>query len=104
MQQHRGSVLSATTWMFVLSLLLFWAPLLGPLVAGFVGGKKAGSVGNAILAAFLPSLVAGVILFLFASALTALPLFGVIAGAGGFVIASAHIAPLLLGAILGALF
>ena len=40
--------------MLVLSVLLFWMPILGPLIAGFVGGRKSGSVGNAILAALLP--------------------------------------------------
>lgn len=30
--------------MFILSILLFWLPLIGPLVAGFVGGRKAGTL------------------------------------------------------------
>lgn len=103
MVQRPGNVGSAILWMFVLSLLLFWLPILGPLIAGFVGGRKAGSVGNAILAVILPGVVFGVALFLLASILTGVPIFGFIAGAGGVVLAFAHIGPLLVGAIVGAL-
>jgi hypothetical protein len=89
-------------WMFVLSILLFWVPVLGPLVAGFVGGRKAGSVGNAVLAVFLPGVIFGVAFFFLATMLTGVPLFGIIAGFGGVALALIHIGPLLLGAILGA--
>lgn len=77
--------------MFLLSILLFWLPFIGPLVAGFVGGRKAGTLGNAILAVFLPTVIFGVALFFLASFLTGLPLFGVLAGAGGFALAAAHV-------------
>lgn len=103
MAKRPGSVGSAMLWMFVLSLLLFWLPIFGPLIAGFVGGRKAGSLGDAILAVVLPGIVIGVALFLLASVLTGVPLFGFVAGAGGFVLALAHIGPLLVGAIIGAI-
>ncbi len=103
MPQRPGSVGSAILWMFLLSVLLFWLPILGPLIAGFVGGRKAGSVGNAILAVVLPAIAFGVVLFLFASVLTALPIVGFAAGAGGVVLALAHVGPLLIGAIIGAI-
>ena len=67
MATRSGSVASATLWMFVLSLLLFWLPIVGPLIAGFVGGRKAGSLSNSIVAAFLPAIVFGVALFFFAT-------------------------------------
>lgn len=89
--------------MFVLSILLFWLPVIGPLIAGFVGGRKAGSVGNAIAAVFLPGLVFGAALFLLSGVLFGLPLFAFLAGAGGFVLALAHVGPLLIGAILGSI-
>ena len=89
--------------MFILSILLFWMPLIGPLVAGFVGGRKAGSLGNAVIAVFLPGLVFGIALFFLASLLTGFPPLGLIAGAGGFVLVAAHVGPLLLGAVVGAL-
>ena len=103
MPNRPGSVGSAIAWMFLLSILLFWLPLIGPLVAGFVGGRKAGSLGNAILAVFLPGIVFGLALFFLGSVLIGIPLFGFIAGAGGFVLVLAHLGPLLLGAIVGAI-
>jgi hypothetical protein len=103
MAERPGSVGRAILWMFVLSVLLFWLPILGPLIAGFVGGRKAGGVGNAIVAVILPGVVFGVVLFLLASMLTGMPILGFLAGAGGAVLALAHIGPLLLGAILGAI-
>ena len=103
MPNRPGSVAAAIAWMFLLSILLFWLPLIGPLVAGFVGGRKAGTVANAILAVFLPGLVFGFALFFLASVLTGFPLLGFLAGAGGFVLVCAHVGPLLLGAIIGAL-
>lgn len=103
MSYNSGSFLSAVVWMFVLSILLFWLPILGPVIAGFVGGRKAGSLGNAILAALLPGFLIGAAFFFFASLITGFPLFGFLAGLGGFAVAAIHFLPLLLGAILGAL-
>lgn len=87
--------------MFILSILLFWLPIVGPFIAGFVGGRKAGTVGDAILAVLLPGIVFAVILFVLATALTLVPLIGFIAGAGGLILVLAHVGPLLLGAIIG---
>ena len=103
MSNRPGSVGSAIVWMFLLSILLFWLPVVGPFIAGFVGGRKAGGVGDAILAVFLPAVIFGVALFLAASLLTGVPIFGLIAGAGGAILALAHVGPLLLGAIIGAI-
>lgn len=103
MSRRPGSIGSAILWMFVLSILLFWLPVLGPLIAGFVGGRKAGSLSNAIMATLLPALVLGAVLFVFTSVLTGLPLIGFLAGAGSFAIVAAHVGPLLVGAIVGAI-
>jgi len=83
MSRNQGSIAGAIFWMFLISLLLFWAPVVGPLLAGFVGGKKAGGVGSAILAVFLPSIIFGAILFFAGSSLSGLPIIGAIAGTGG---------------------
>lgn len=99
---RRGSIGRAMTWMFLLSIALFWMPILGPFIAGFVGGRKAVTVGNAIIAVFLPAVIFGVLFFVLASLFTLNPLFGFIAGAGGVALAMIHVGPLLLGAILGA--
>ena len=40
---QNGSIVGAMFWMFLISLLLFWLPVIGPLLAGVVGGKKAGA-------------------------------------------------------------
>ncbi len=102
MPTREGSVFSAMIWMFLLSILLFWLPVIGPLIAGFVGGRKAGSLGNAVLAVFLPGLIIGIATFFLASVLTGLPLIGALAGAGGVALALAHIGPMLVAAIIGA--
>ena len=99
--EKRGSIGAAIGWMFLLSILLFWLPVVGPAIAGFVGGKKAGGVGPAVAAVFLPGLVFGIVLFAMATMLLAMPLLGAIAGFGGFAIAIAHVGPMLLGAIVG---
>ena len=54
-----GGAVVGALWMFFISLLLFWLPVFGPLIAGFVGGKKAGGVGSALGAVFLPAIVLG---------------------------------------------
>ena len=100
-QGKQGSVFSAMVWMFVISLLLFWLPVLGGLIAGFVGGRKAGSVGSAILAVFLPGIIFFVLLFLLAASLVGIPLIGLAAGAGGLWFSVIHVGPWLVGAIIG---
>ena len=88
--------------MLVLSILLFWMPVVGPLIAGFVGGRKSGSVGNAILAALMPGILIGLASFFLFSVLTLNPLFGFMAGLGGTGLAIIHVGPMLLAAIVGA--
>jgi len=53
----KGSVLIGFMWMFFLSILLVWLPVIGQFIAGMVGGKKAGGVGNALVAFFLPAII-----------------------------------------------
>lgn len=98
---ERGDVISGALWMIFISLLLFWLPVCGPLIAGFVGGRKAGAVGSAICAVFLPALLLGVFLFSFATVLTGLPVLGIVAGAGSLFLTVGGVGPLLVGAIIG---
>ncbi|MEQ9619165.1 MAG: hypothetical protein RIG61_08335 [Deltaproteobacteria bacterium] len=100
-KNKKGSILAGLFWMLLISILLFWLPSLGPLIAGIVGGKKAGGVGNAIIAALLPAILLGVLLFVFTSALTGAPLIGFVAAAGGFVLVVSNVVPLLIGAVIG---
>ena len=101
--ERKNSITRGMIWMLIISTLLFWLPVAGPLLAGIVGGKKAGGVGSAILAAILPAVLLGVFLFLVSSLLTGIPLFGVLAGAGGAAAGLTQAGPILVGAIVGGL-
>ncbi len=98
----RGSLTRATLWMIGLSIALFWLPILGPAIAGFVGGTRAKTIGKALIAALLPAVLLGAavaaVLLLFD-----LPLIGTIAGIGIFIVILAEDVPMFAGAALGAL-
>ncbi len=83
-----------------LTLLLFWLPVIGPFIAGLVGGVKAGSVKNALLAVFVPGVMTGVMVAVGVTYL-ADGYWGVLAGLGGVALSFLNIGPLLLGAVLG---
>ena len=71
-----GSVLMGMIWMFIISLLLFWLPGLGSLIAGIVGGKQAGGILAGLMAALLPGLLVAIGLFFAGTMLTTLPVIG----------------------------
>ena len=100
---RRGSLVSAINWMGGLSLLLFWLPVFGPLIAGLVGGWKAGAVGRAVAAVFLPALLTGLMAFAGVTYLTDWYVWGILAGVGGVLVCLLNIVPLLGGAVLGGL-
>jgi hypothetical protein len=77
--EKRSSIVAAMLWMLVISLLLFWLPLIGPFIGGLVGGKKAGSVGRGLAACFLPAFLFALFVFL-VLAVGGLPLSGLILG------------------------
>jgi MFS family permease len=91
-------------WMGCLTLLLFWLPVVGPLIAGLVGGVKAGSVRGALLAVFVPGVMTGLMVAVGVTYLTDFWPWGVLAGLGGIAISFLNIGPLLLGAVLGGLW
>jgi hypothetical protein len=101
MAEREGSILSAIVWMTLLSVLLFWLPALGPIIAGIVGGRKAGGVLSAIVATLLPSIALGVLVFVFGGVFAGIPLLAMFAGAGVAFFGLAHVGPLLLGAVIG---
>ncbi len=76
--------------------------MIGPFIAGLVGGVKAGSVKRALLAVFVPAVMTGVMA---AVAVTYLAdvYWGVLAGLGGVAVSFLNVGPLLLGAVLGGL-
>jgi hypothetical protein len=100
-RRKKGSILAGALWMVGLSVLLFWLPILGPLIAGIVGGWRAGGLLPAIGAYLLPGIIAGVAMFLLATGLTGVPLLGALAGAGSVVFALGHSGSLLVGAVVG---
>ncbi len=99
--ENKGSIISGIFWMFLISILLFWLPGIGPFIAGIVGGKKSDGILNAIIAVFLPAIALGAFLFLYTSMLTGAPVIGFVAGAGSFVLVISNVGPLLIGAIIG---
>lgn len=98
--RQRGSILSGTVWMIVLSILLFWLPVVGPLIAGFVGGRKSGGVGPALISSLIPAILAAGLLLLVGTGL-GLPILGAIAGAGVFIVILIEMVPLILASIVG---
>lgn len=98
-----GSIFMGMFWMFVISLLLFWLPAIGSLIAGIVGGKRAGGVMAGIMAAMLPGIVVGIALFFAGTMLTALPVVGAILAGSGILLYVFYIPPLLIGALIGGL-
>jgi len=101
--KQRGSILAGFLWMLVISILLFWLPFFGPLIAGLVGGRAAGSPGRALVAALLPAIIIACGVFIVST--LSLPIVGVLVGAlaglGLLVVAAAHAVPLLIGAVIG---
>jgi hypothetical protein len=98
-----GSLASAMNWMGGLSLLLFWLPVIGPGVAGFIGGVKAGTIKRAMLAVFVPGVLTGVLAAAGVGYLTRELFWGVLAGIGGIAFSFLQIGPMFVGAILGGL-
>ncbi len=99
--RQRSSVLGASLWMLVITAILFWLPVAGPLIGGFVGGRKAGDVGTAIAASVLPALLAGVFFWLLTSTLVGVPLIGLLAGTSAAILVLGQVGPLMVGAIIG---
>jgi len=102
---RRGSIPNAMAWMIGLSALLFWMPIVGGLIAGYVGGHKAGSPARGALAAILPGLLFTAFMMLFGGILVSIPIIGqifaLLAGMGGLVLGTMNLIPLVVGALIG---
>lgn len=86
--------------MLILAVLLSWLPVLGPLIAGFVGGRMVGEEKRALLVALVPAfLLAGVLALILT--LFELPALGAVAGFGALVVIAVQELPLLIGAWVG---
>ena len=97
---ERTNVFLAAVWMVVISLLLFFVPLVNGLIGGAIGGYKAGSIKRGLVAAIIPAVVVAIGLWLVLIAFE-LPVVGFVAGtAVGFLILLADVG-LFIGAAIG---
>jgi hypothetical protein len=102
-ERDRGSIVMAAVWMVVISLLLFFLPLVNGLIGGAVGGYKAGSPSRGFIAALVPSiLVAGLLWAVFA--LFGGPVLGFFAGAAAGMLVLLADVGLFIGALIGGYF
>lgn len=53
---------SAVFWLIVLGFLLSWIPVVGPAIAGLVGGWLAGGPGRALVAVLVPAAILGAVI------------------------------------------
>lgn len=96
--ENKGSIISAILWMSILSILLGWIPILGSLIAGYVGGKKAGSVSNAVIAVILPAVLLAILIY---TVFSGLPIIGAFIAGATFTIVIIYNLILLFGAVVG---
>jgi hypothetical protein len=100
--ERRSSIVAGSAWMVLISLALFFVPLLNGFVGGLVGGYKVGTVGRGLTAAVLPAGVVAVGLWVLL-ALAELPLLGMLAGVAiGLAVVFSELG-LFLGAMVGGL-
>lgn len=65
-------------YIFILSVLLWWLPVFGQMIAGYLGGRKAGSAIRGVVATLIPCLIIIVILIMVDAGL--LPSLGMMGG------------------------
>jgi len=109
MADDSGSIVMGSIWMVVLSILLFWLPVFGPLLAGFVGGKSAGGIGGGIMAVFLPAIIMMFLIIFLVPLFSvgSIPVIGALLAtifSLGLVFVGLQVGLLLVGAIIGGLF
>lgn len=86
--------------MMILAVGLSWVPILGPLIAGFVGGRMIGEEKRALGVALIPAIALAVVLWLILAAFD-LPVLGAVAGLGALIVVAVQEIPLLVGAWFG---
>lgn len=86
--------------MLVLSLVLAWLPLVGPLLAGAIGGYYCGTVSRALVTVLFPALILGIFVWWMGTMLDH-AIGGFLFAIGGAVLVIVHEAGLILGAAVG---
>ncbi|MCP4632804.1 MAG: hypothetical protein GY855_07740 [candidate division Zixibacteria bacterium] len=98
--KKQSSLTSSFLWMFIISVLLFWLPIVGTFIGGLVGGKKAGGVGRAFTASILPAIVIALLLITFSGSFVLPPIAALLGGAV-VIIYIANLTSLVIGAVVG---
>jgi len=75
-------------YVFILSCLLWWLPLFGQMIAGYIGGRKAGSPSKGIFVAIVPVLV--IFLLIVGMDMGYLPFLGTLAEIPNMIRSSIH--------------
>lgn len=102
MDEGRHSVFLGSAIMVGLATLLFWFPILGPLLAGFLGGRKAGTPGRAVVAALIPAFAVGALFGFIVAVLPGIAdWIGALFGIAVALIVAVQMALVMLGAFLG---
>lgn len=68
---------SSVKYTFILSFLLWWLPIFGQMIAGYVGGRRAGTPWRGVIAALIPMAVIFVIIGAMNAGLLPTVIFGV---------------------------
>jgi hypothetical protein len=68
---------SAVKYTFTLSLLLWWLPIFGQMIAGYVGGRRAGAPWKGMLAALVPVVFIFIVSILVRAGIIPTVIFGV---------------------------
>ncbi len=88
-REHKGhNMLSGLWYVFILSCLLWWLPLFGQMIAGYIGGRKAGSPIRGVLVTVIPALI--ILLLIIGMDVGLFPFLGVIAGIPTMVMGGIH--------------
>lgn len=96
----KDSIVVASLIMVVLAILIGWVPVVGPAVAGYVGGRKAGSAGRGLIAGLIPALIVGILVGVIL-ALFDLPIIGTVTGFAIAIWVAIEAIPLLIAAAVG---
>jgi hypothetical protein len=99
---RKSSLFMSSLWMIVISLLLFFVPVVNGFIGGLVGGYKAGTMLRGIEAALIPALIValglGILLAMFHA-----PTMAIVSGLTGFLVVALSSIGIILGGAVGGL-
>lgn len=96
----KDSIAVASLIMTGLAILIGWIPIVGPAVAGYIGGRKAGSPGRGFVAGLIPAVIVGILVVMIL-ALFDLPIIGTVTGFAVAIWVAIEAIPLLIAALIG---